>query len=320
MKPSMPCKVSRSTTCEVAIADITLADHISTASSYTLPLLPGYGANVKVRSSVAPKSPGGGSILHKMDAAEETGYVDSYFPFEQPEVNEDADGPSNGNERSTTTEDGQIYATSPEQTTSFPSSDTFTSIDTHDSSTDRSTSPPPTVPSSLPPSSAPPFSPSRHIRSMSARSREPKLAEAIFFDYGVSVFFGFTEGREKDILEDCERGGTWVKSFGEEGGSPEDRGWEMEECHFVYDPQASYPRIVSSPTRFRLPRQAQRTPISYPDRTECSTTIFSPSSPPLISSSYPSHMPLRNQRSFRSTSLPYSRHSARRRIFPKSWP
>lgn len=146
--------------------------------SYTLPLLPGYGANVKVRSSVAPKSPGGGSILHAMDQAEETGYVDSYFPFEQPETIEDSDNPSSSNERSTTTQDGQIYATSPENVTSFPSSDTFASVNSHDSSSSAS-APDPT-----------PAPPAKHIRTMSARSREPKLAEAIFFDYGVSVFFG----------------------------------------------------------------------------------------------------------------------------------
>lgn len=59
------------------------------------------------------------------------------------------------------------------------------------------------------------------------------------------MFFGFTETQEQDLLEDCENGGTWIGAFGELGQNEEDRGWEKEECHFLYDPTAQYPRIFN---------------------------------------------------------------------------
>lgn len=58
------------------------------------------------------------------------------------------------------------------------------------------------------------------------KSKGPVLAEAIYFDYGVSVFFGFTLAQEQDLLEDCETGGTWVGALGEIGQGEDERGWE----------------------------------------------------------------------------------------------
>jgi uncharacterized Rmd1/YagE family protein len=57
-------------------------------------------------------------------------------------------------------------------------------------------------------------------------SSSAKVGEVIFFDYGVTVFFGLTEREERDILEDCESAGTWSRSLKEED-------WEVEECHYV---------------------------------------------------------------------------------------
>jgi uncharacterized Rmd1/YagE family protein len=52
------------------------------------------------------------------------------------------------------------------------------------------------------------------------------MAEAVFFEYGVVVFFGFEEGQELDILEDLENVGIMRRKLKED-----DR--EIEECHFA---------------------------------------------------------------------------------------
>jgi uncharacterized Rmd1/YagE family protein len=64
------------------------------------------------------------------------------------------------------------------------------------------------------------------------------VAEAVYFSYGVAVFFGFTENQEIGILEDIERAGIMKRKM-----TTED--WEIEECHFVYDPLIAYPRIYN---------------------------------------------------------------------------
>jgi uncharacterized Rmd1/YagE family protein len=64
------------------------------------------------------------------------------------------------------------------------------------------------------------------------------VAEAVFFSYGVAVFFGFTENQEIGILEDAERAGVMKRKMTEDD-------WEVEECHFVYDPLIAYPRIYN---------------------------------------------------------------------------
>lgn len=63
----------------------------------------------------------------------------------------------------------------------------------------------------------------RHTR---ASSHVNNVAEAVFFSYGVSVFFGFQEREEKEIMEDCEKAGTWIRPQKEDD-------WEVEECHYM---------------------------------------------------------------------------------------
>jgi uncharacterized Rmd1/YagE family protein len=53
-----------------------------------------------------------------------------------------------------------------------------------------------------------------------------KVAEAVFFSYGVSVFFGFQEDEERAVMEDCERAGCW-------GHGEVEEDWEIEEFHYV---------------------------------------------------------------------------------------
>lgn len=62
-------------------------------------------------------------------------------------------------------------------------------------------------------------------RTKSFSDRNP-VAEAVFYSYGVSVFFGFTETQEKEIMEDCLNAGAWSRP-------QEEDEWEVEECHYV---------------------------------------------------------------------------------------
>jgi hypothetical protein len=83
-------------------------------------------------------------------------------------------------------------------------------------------------------------------------SNSNAVAEAVFYSYGVSVFFGFTETQEKEIMEDCLNAGAWSRPQVEDD-------WEVEECHYVvsrlvlvacisdgqYDRDAEVPRIFN---------------------------------------------------------------------------
>jgi uncharacterized Rmd1/YagE family protein len=70
----------------------------------------------------------------------------------------------------------------------------------------------------------PPAAPTPQVESSSPN--EDEIVEVVFFEYGVAVFFGLTEGQEKDILEDIENAGIMKRKI------PEDD-WEVEECHFA---------------------------------------------------------------------------------------
>ncbi|KAG5219727.1 DUF155 domain-containing protein [Salix suchowensis] len=55
---------------------------------------------------------------------------------------------------------------------------------------------------------------------------DEEVAEVVFFEYGVAVFFGLTEEQEKGILEDIEGTGVVRRKIAEED-------WEVEACHFT---------------------------------------------------------------------------------------
>ena len=55
---------------------------------------------------------------------------------------------------------------------------------------------------------------------------EEDVAEVVFFEFGVVVFFGLEERQEKDILEDIANAGIVKRPIGEDD-------WEIEECHFA---------------------------------------------------------------------------------------
>lgn len=167
-----------------------------------------------------------------MDYAEERGYEGNYFPQEEDEgqggpKTEGGEG-GGGNLDMESNSIPDLPRTSPLS----PYSQHSTSPETNSNGLMYPIDPPPAPSHPLPP--------------IPSGRAAPKLAEAVFFDYGVSVFFGFDEEEERLILEDCERAAEgWVGALGSEGASWEERGWEREEYHFEYDPTAPYPRIFN---------------------------------------------------------------------------
>lgn len=79
------------------------------------------------------------------------------------------------------------------------------------------------------------------------------VGEAIFFRYGVAVFYGFERNGELDILEDFMKQGimTGAKkgmTTGDQVPGAENEGegrYEMESFHFEYEPSAATPRIYN---------------------------------------------------------------------------
>ncbi|KAF7356861.1 DUF155 domain-containing protein [Mycena venus] len=189
---------------------------------YHLPLLPGYGPGSNIRSSVPAKSTTGKSILSRLSEAEEDGYQGTYFPA--------AHSPKDRRN------DGYISSESPVFTRKPLPPFTPGSIPETPASEDV-----PQTPASAPdplvvfgddtPASEIPTAPAQ-------TSEEEDVAEVVFFEYGVVVFFGLDEQQEKSILEDAENAGIMKKKI------PEDD-WEIEECHFAHDRHIAYPRIYN---------------------------------------------------------------------------
>ncbi|KAJ3986496.1 DUF155-domain-containing protein [Lentinula detonsa] len=177
---------------------------------YHLPLLPGYGPNSNIRSSAPVKTNDGKSVLARLSEAEEMGYQGSYFPQET---------------ESYPNEDGYMTSSSPPETRQALNEESPFSPTSYVSSS------PETIRQKREPSSS---------RIDIERERVPpqENAEVVFFEYGVVVCFGLTEGEEKSILEDVENAGILRRKISEER-------WEIEECHFTHDPNIAYPRIYN---------------------------------------------------------------------------
>ncbi|GAW03537.1 DUF155-domain-containing protein [Lentinula edodes] len=187
---------------------------------YHLPLLPGYGPNSNIRSAAPVKTGDGKSILARLSEAEEMGYQGSYFPHEA---------------ESSPNEDGYMTSSSPTETRQAltqrtpTSAATDISVESPFNPTSYISSSPETIRQQREPSS-----------SRIEREQDPvqENAEVVFFEYGVVVCFGLTEGEEKSILEDIENAGILRRKISEEH-------WEIEECHFAHDPNIGYPRIYN---------------------------------------------------------------------------
>ena len=228
---------------------------------YNLPLLPGYGASTKIRSSPVVKSPGGVSLLERMTLAEEFGYDDSYFPAAQEEVQHNPseyilshsppspmgdlniisslDVPAgHEREREEAIEsqrerlDDQDGVPRDDEDVTLKSALENT-VGTHVENGHLVHVPSEAeVPADLSEAESPVPRAHRPVRPKPiSHSYTPShVAEAVFFSYGVSVFFGFQEGEEKEIMEDCETAGCWFRTQAEDD-------WDVEEFHYVVSVQ-----------------------------------------------------------------------------------
>jgi len=226
---------------------------------YHLPLLPGYGPNANIRSSVpAP-------VASYLTEAEEDGYQGTYFTQPIPRSSVDTRDGYISMSPFLTRNSPAVAVPPPSESgsSSFASdakrpnplhlsdSEPWTDTELQPKSANRwrtqqqDNLPPPPLPD--PPTSTKPA--------------EDDIVEAVFFEYGVVVFFGLTEGQERDILEDVENAGIMKRKIHEDD-------WEVEECHFTvrvflsasrffflffcilmpgsqHDPHISYPRIYN---------------------------------------------------------------------------
>lgn len=189
---------------------------------YHLPLLPGYGPNTNLRSSAPAPVTQGSSYLAALSEAEENGYQGSYFT--QP-----------ARRSSVYTRDGYISSTSPVEarkihSTSRPQEPLLRlGSDTNSEDVGDTTMLSETEAWTDGESATNSKTRGPQKTTVAPSVSEPSVddvAEIVFFDYGVVVFFGLTEQQEKDVLEDIENAGIMKRKVNEGD-------WEVEECHFA---------------------------------------------------------------------------------------
>ncbi|KAI0918632.1 hypothetical protein AcV5_002569 [Taiwanofungus camphoratus] len=178
---------------------------------YHLPLLPGYGPHSNMRSSAPPASPGAEDLTSGLSEAEEDGYQGMYFDS----ASETGVMPAM---------EGYILSTSPVVAgTDLPLEGTANATREPENGHGR-------------------LKRKRREKKsqdkMGNGSRAEDYAEAIFFSYGVVVFYGLTESQERGILEDVEAAGVMRRKLMQDD-------WEVEECHYAHDPNIAYPRIYN---------------------------------------------------------------------------
>ncbi|KAJ6624942.1 hypothetical protein B0H10DRAFT_2004939 [Mycena sp. CBHHK59/15] len=198
---------------------------------YHLPLLPGYGPNSNIRSSVPAKSTTGKSILSSLSEAEEDGYQGTYFPA--------AHSPKAHRHGYISSSSSPVFTRKPFSPFS-PSSVPETPASEDVPQTPASEPGPSATSNHDTAASEVPLTPlsGEFPRALSATIPDEDVAEVVWFDYGVVLFFGMEEHQEKSILEDIDNAGIMKQKFKEDD-------WEIEECHFAHDPHISYPRIYN---------------------------------------------------------------------------
>ncbi|KAG8920977.1 hypothetical protein FRC01_000495 [Tulasnella sp. 417] len=197
-------------------------------SLYHLPLLPGYGPNVNIRSSAVPRSPTGGSILSQLSEAEDLGYDGTYFATStSPEQQYLLDGYISGSPPV------QRKIRRVESSDAEPFLESETEVEPVGAFAESTEG----VGFAIPITAPPPERPRRPTKKK-PKNEGDDIAEMVVFDYGVAVFFGFEEAQERAVLEDFDRAMICVRP------RPEEK-WEVETCHYVYDPAASSPRIYN---------------------------------------------------------------------------
>jgi len=187
---------------------------------YHLPLLPGYSLHTNLRSSTFVTSSDETDPMYQLSEAEELGYQGTYFTSGTVEQRR-LDGYMTG--------DG-----SPEHTPLV----SVSYEDQHQIQQPREDHDDSHIFSKTPQSP----SRTRKKKRRTSKAETPvdysNMAEAVFFSYGVAVFFGFTKNQEIGILEDVQKAGVMKRKLTEED-------WEEEEFHFAYDSLIKYPRIYN---------------------------------------------------------------------------
>ncbi|KAK0203618.1 DUF155-domain-containing protein [Desarmillaria ectypa] len=176
---------------------------------YHLPLLPGYGPNSNIRSSAFASGDAGMNILTRLSEAEENGYQGTYFT-------NDAAHSSSSNR------DGYISSSPVMARGAYEAETSEAERTAMYSDTERERESPEI----------------RFAKPSAQQAHAEDVAEVVFFEYGVVVFFGLDEGQERNILEDIENAKIITRKIAEDD-------WEIEECHFTHDPHIAYPRIYN---------------------------------------------------------------------------
>ncbi|KAI0356067.1 DUF155-domain-containing protein [Trametes cingulata] len=196
---------------------------------YHLPLLPGYGPGSNIRSSGPPATPGREDPSSGLSEAEEDGYQGTYFSAQSP----DASGPP--------PIEGYMPSASPVLATEGLPAESPELIRDAAQDQARASQQMRVTISTEEREHEPPRSEAMRPRRISRRkatSEVENFAEAIFFEYGVVVFYGFREDQELGIIEDVEEAGILHRKI------PHDD-WEVEACHYAHDPNIAFPRIYN---------------------------------------------------------------------------
>ena len=204
---------------------------------YHLPLLPGYGPGANIRSSAPAVTATGKSFLAHFSDAEENGYQGTYFTSRVSGSSSSlkrgyiSSSPLVGShdQRHTTIPSPLTPDLPPERLAQYvqpltPASEILPTITTTAADVDPGAETDPGVYDTWKPADdvqdpeIPP--PLRNS------DEDNDVAEVVFFEFGVVVFFGFEERRERDILEDIANAGIVKRPIDEDD-------WEIEECHFA---------------------------------------------------------------------------------------
>ncbi|KAG2109852.1 uncharacterized protein F5147DRAFT_690524 [Suillus discolor] len=199
---------------------------------YHLPLLPGYGPNTSVRSSAAPVKEA--KLLQKRLAeAEEMairedvprtsdGYMTSgsHTESHRPPPRPDVESEAEGEAEHTEEGEGEWHGANER------------SQESKERTEDR-----------------------RHEQV--EVKEEDRIADVVFFAYGVVVFFGLDEGQERAIIEDISTNASILKRPMKEDD------WEIEECRFAHDPTILYPRIYHDFFTFKSPSHLLKLSVAH---------------------------------------------------------